>query len=393
MRKPLVVSFVLLVLGTVVVSGSIAEEAADPELARRIVNVSAGVNPGDVVVVAGGKHTIELMEALAIEVQKAGGMVSMFLNSDQVLHSFYADVPEKYLEQEPAYFAEWLKQIDVWIGLPGVENPKATFGDIPESRFAKAAKAGQLITNMLNESGVRVAVLGYPTEELAAVNELDFSIFEKMYWKAVNADYKRIAEFGNKIREILQEAKRVRVTSANGTDFTFSVGDRPIFVNDGIVTEEEAKGDMFLTRFASLPGGSVFLAPIESSANGRVVVPRDRCRFEPLTGMSFEFKNGKMQNFQAEKGAECFEETLAPYTGPKDMFASFSIGLNPALEVIERDGDYRPSDAAGMVYISVGDNQLLGGTNKTQGGYNCPIVGATVEVDGKVIVKDGELVI
>ncbi len=320
-------------------------------------------------------------------------MVSMLLNSDQVLRSLYADAPEKYLEQEPAYFAEWLKQIDVWIGLPGVENPKATFGDIPENRFAKAAKAGQLITNMLNESGVRVAVLGYPTEELAAEYELDFSIFEKILWKAVNADYKRIAEFGNKIREILQEAKRVRVTSANGTDLTFSVGDRPIFMNDGIVTEEEAKSDMFLNRFASLPGGSVFLAPIESSANGRVVVPRDRCRFEPLTGMSFEFKNGKMQNFQAEKGAECFEETLAPYTGPKDMFASFSIGLNPALEVIERDGDYRPSDAAGMVYIGVGDNQLLGGTNKTQGSYNCPIVGATVEVDGKVIVKDGELVI
>ena len=393
MRKPLVVSFMLLVLGTVVVSGSIAEGVADPELARRIVNVSASVNPGDVVVVAGGKHTIELMEALAIEVQKAGGMANMLLNSDRVLHSLFADVPEKYLEQEPAYFAEWLKQIDVWIGLPGVENPKATFGDIPESRFAKAAKAGQLITNMLNESGVRVAVLGYPTEALAAVNELDFSFFEKMHWKAVNADYKRIAEFGNKIREILQGAKRVRVTSAKGTDLTFSVGDRPIFVDDGIVTEEEAKGDMILTRFTSLPGGSVFLAPIESSANGRVVVPRDRCRFEPMTGISFEFKNGKMQNFQAKKGAECFEETMAPYTGPKDMFASFSIGLNPALEVIERDGDYRPSDSAGMVYIGVGDNQLLGGENKTQGGYNCPIVGATVEVDGKVIVKDGALVI
>ncbi len=111
MRKPLVVSFVLLVLGTVVVSGSIAEEAADPELARRIVNVSASVNPGDVVVVAGGKHTIELMEALAIEVQKAGGMVSMFLNSDQVLHSLYAFVPEKYLELEPAYFAEWILRL------------------------------------------------------------------------------------------------------------------------------------------------------------------------------------------------------------------------------------------------------------------------------------------
>jgi hypothetical protein len=40
-----------------------------------------------------------------------------------------------------------------------------------------------------------------------------------------------------------------------------------------------------------------------------------------------------------------------------------------------------------------GDNQLLGGTNKTQGnfGFGFPIVGATVEVDGKVVIKDGKL--
>lgn len=368
-----------------------SQEKNFEELASKIIKTSANVKPGDVVVVYGGKHTIPLMEALAIEAGKAGGMINMFLNSDKVLRSFYKEADEKYLDQEPKYFAEWLKHIDVWIGLPGSENPKAVFADIPQERFAKVAKANQIVNDMLNESGLRLVNIGYPTKERAAINQLDFATYEKMSWDAVNADYQQISQNGNKIKMMLQGAKKVTVTSPYGTHFTFSVGERTIFVNDGIVTEEEAKGDLILTRFASLPGGSVFLAPIESSAKGKVVVPKDRCRYAPLTGVTFELIEGRIHNFIADEGAECFEETMAPYTGPKDMFGYFSIGLNPALKVIEDGGDYRPGDAAGMVWIGVGNNQILGGNNKTQGGFTFPIVSATVEVDGKTVVKDGKL--
>ena len=74
------------------------------------------------------------------------------------------------------------------------------------------------------------------------------------------------------------------------------------------------------------------------------------------------------------------------------MFGYFSIGLNPALKVMEDGADYRPGKAAGMVVIGVGDNQMIGGNNKAQqGGYNFSIVNATVEVDGKTVVKNGKL--
>jgi len=369
-----------------------AQEIKFDELASKVIKTSANIKPGDVVVVNGGKHTIPLMEALAIEAGKAGGMVNMFLTTDRVLKSYYKEIDEKFLEQEPTYFAEWIKHIDVWIGLPASENPKAVFADIPEQRFAKIAKADQTFNDKLNESGVRLVNISYPTKERAAINQLDFTAYEKMTWDAVNADYQQISQSGNKIKNMLQGAKKVKVTSPGGTNFSFSVGERSIFVNDGIVTEEEAKGALIFTRYASLPGGSVFLAPIESSANGKVVVPKDRCRYAPLTGVSFEFKDGKLQNFKAEQGAECFEETMAPYTGPKDMFGYFSIGLNPALKVIEDGGDYRPESAAGMVMIGVGDNQILGGNNKTQGGFGFALVNATVEIDGKTVVKDGKLI-
>lgn len=376
------------------VQPAFGEEANYADLARKVVTVSAKITPGEVVVIYGGKHTIPLMEALAIEAQKAGGLVQMLMNSDRVARSYFTEVPEKYLGQEPKYLTEWLKPIDVWIGLPDVEDAKSTYGDVPEGRFAKASKAGQVVTDMLNQTKARVIFIGFPTKEDAAIDKIDFAAYEKMHWDAVNADYGQISQQGEKLKKILQGAKTVKVTAPAGTNFSFSVGDRPVFVDDGIVSAEKAKSSLFQSRVVSLPGGSVYLAPLETSANGRVVVPRDVCRFAPITGVTFEFVSGKLQNFKAEAGGSCYTETMAPYAGPKDMFGYFSVGLNTADKVVESPGDYRPDRAAGMVYIGIGDNRLLAGKNNVegQGGFGFPVVKATVEVDGKVVVKDGRLV-
>jgi hypothetical protein len=80
---------------------------------------------------------------------------------------------------------------------------------------------------------------------------------------------------------------------------------------------------------------------------------------------------------------------MAAYSGPKDVLGSVSIGLNPALKVSE---DYRPLAAAGMVWISFGNNEIYGGKNLQPGGFTFPVTNATVEIDGKTVIRDGHLV-
>ena len=223
-----------------------------------------------------GKHNIAVMEELAIQAAKAGGLVTMFLNSDRFERARYTQVPEKYLEQPQTFFAEWVKHMNVYIGLPGVEDYKAVFGNVAPERSAKASKAGQVVADALNASGVRLLSLGYPSASDAAVCQLDFATYQKAFWDEMGADYARMSANGNKLKQMLQEGKIVHVTSPSGTDFTFELGNRPIFVDDGIMTPEKARSQWVLTRFVSLPGGSVFLAPMETSANGKVAVPRDQ---------------------------------------------------------------------------------------------------------------------
>lgn len=363
-------------------------------LAQRVITTSVSVKPGDVVVISGGKHTIPLMEALAIEAQKAGGLVTMFLASDRVIRSRYMDVPENYLAQEPRYLVEWIKQADVWINLPEASDIKGLQAGVSAMRLAKIDKANQFIVPLLDSMKFREVDLILPTEERARSFRLEPATYINMIWEAIGTDYQQISAKGNALKKVLQGAKTVRITSPSGTDLTFAVGNRPIFVDDGIVTRDKAKSRRFLDRIAGLPGGVLLVAPLENSATGKVVVPRAECRFEAMTEVSFTFQNGKMENFKAGEGVQCFQELISSSAGSTNVIATFGIGLNPAFKVHEENGAvYYPGSAAGLVYVGIGDNQLFGGNNKTQGnfGFGFPIAKATVEIDGKVVVKDGQL--
>jgi hypothetical protein len=178
MKKVLVISTGLIVSGLILVLLSaapacFAQGRNFDELAHRIVTTTVNIKPGEAVVISGGKHTVPLMEALAIEAQKAGGLVTMFLGSDKVIRSFNADVPEKYLEQEPRFFAEWLRQVDVWISLPDVSDIKALDAGVPAARLAKIDKANQFLTPLLDSMKVRQVSIIYPTDERARYFGLD----------------------------------------------------------------------------------------------------------------------------------------------------------------------------------------------------------------------------
>jgi leucyl aminopeptidase (aminopeptidase T) len=362
-------------------------------IAERIIKTCANVKPGDVVVISGGKHNFAVLEDLALQAAKAGGLANIFVDSDRLERAVWSEVPEKYLEQQPTYFVEWLKQMDVYIALPTVEDPKSVFGNLPPERLAKANKAGQCIMDALNGSKLRAVFVGYPTQSDAEVSGLPFSSYKQAFLDALGADYQSISTTGTRLKRLLEGSQTVRVTSPAGTDFTFSIGNRTVSIDDGIMTAEKAQAATVGTRTVTLPGGSVSVAPIETSANGKIVIPRTQCQYKPLVGMGFEFKNGRSQNYHAEQGQDCFDKTMEPYAGPKDMFGVVTIGLNPAAKVLEEPGDYRPGYAAGLVTIGIGDNQLLGGKNRVEGsgGFTFPIVKATVTVDGKVIVRDGRL--
>ena len=371
-----------------------ADSAQLGRLAQQVAQRVLRIRRGDVVMIVGGTHTIPTMEALALETEKAGGLETMMLSSERVTRGVLQQVSEENLGTPANYFADWLRSTTVYIGLPGAADPKATFAEVPEAKLARYFARFDAIYDMINGSRVRGTYIDYPSPGGAAAVGMDPDAYTRMQLAAIGADPEAMARTGQALEAQLRNARSVRITSPAGTDFKLTLAKRPAIVDAGMLTPGAEREKIFAKRWVQLPGGSIGVAPLEPSATGVIVTPKDICKFRPVRDAKYEFSGGKLTRLSAKEGEACVNEVLESYGPGMKQVGSFGIGLNPELKVVEEGGDYRPWNAAGMVSVSLGDNTLMGGTNrvKAAAGIGLPIPGATVEVDGKVVVRDGKLV-
>ncbi|ALW84058.1 hypothetical protein AUC43_02435 [Hymenobacter sedentarius] len=359
------------------------------QIAKQIVNTSAGVKPGELVMITGGQHTLPLMEAVAVEVARAGGQPRMLVNTDKVAHATTVEIPESAIQTSKSN--SWTLGADVLISLPSIDDPKAVSAGFTEERQAKFAQvaADGGINRKVDATKLRGVSVAYPSRSFAANEQLDYPSYEQMIWAGIGADYTAISTQAQQLKQRLATGKKVHITSPTGTDLTFQLAARPVFVDDGVVTAADQQEKMYLSRAAALPGGRVYVTCEETSGMGRLAASPSTWNAKPFKGFKADFKSGQMANAKADMGDEDFQKWLALRDASSMKIGYFSIGLNPAMK---GQKDYTPSTAAGMVLVGIGGNELQGGQNKGATGANFPIANATVEVDGAVIVRNGQLV-
>jgi leucyl aminopeptidase (aminopeptidase T) len=214
---------------------------------------------------------------------------------------------------------------------------------------------------------------------------ISYMDFLHSFAKAVNADYNELRKTGDSVASKLNGKKLVRVCDANGTDLTLSIDKRRVSVEVGTLEECFATGK---ECGVEVPGGEVYVAPVETSANGLLVV--DEFRDYHIRNLKLHFKDGKIVNFKAEKGSDVFRDLLEKAEGDKDRIAEFGIGTNYCMKPI----GYRIYDekALGTVHIAIGNNVHLGGINKASIHYDFVLHNPSVEVDDKCIMKKGTIV-
>jgi leucyl aminopeptidase (aminopeptidase T) len=373
---------------------SVAADTAElGRLARQVTERGLRIRKGDVVMISGGAHTIPVMEALALETARVGGHFNLQLQSQRLLRAILTEIPDEYVGLPPTFFADWLRSTTVYIGLPDLPDPEAAFAGVPEDRLAKWNLGFAAIHDMLNGSPVRGAYIEYPSPGRAAAVGMEPDAFARMMLAAIGADPEAMARTGHALEERIRNARSVRITSPAGTDLRLELGGRAGILDAGMLSPGAEKEKLFAKRWFVLPGGNFGVAPRETSATGTVVTPKDRCNYRPVRDARYRFSAGRVTEVTAAEGESCIKGQLDSYGEGIRRIGFLGIGLNPELRVVEQDGDYRPYNAAGMVYVVVGDNRLQGGTNEVEGGmsFGLPVVGATVEVDGQVLVRDGKL--
>jgi leucyl aminopeptidase (aminopeptidase T) len=343
-----------------------------------------GVKPGTKVVIRGGTRMIPVMENLAIEARRLGGRTWMLLTSDRVGHFTMTEMPEQFLGAPPtAIDSAVLNLSDLYIELPTFSDPSASAA--PPDRTAKQNASQPAFNALFASARSRHVIVGIPQPSDTVRTGEHYGSYERMTWDAMSADYASIARTGEALRTALAHARRIHVTSPEGTDFTVEMGERPVFTVDAMGM---GPSDAALPAGTPMivPGGTFGVVPNVTTASGRVRASADICD-HAVKDEALDVRNGVAEHATAATDADCVKQAVegAP-------FGALAIGLNPTV---------RPSTptetlaqiAAGFVGLVFGNNLGLGGSQNDPHNWFVPLLHATVDADGTVLVRDGRLVV
>jgi leucyl aminopeptidase (aminopeptidase T) len=222
-------------------------------------------------------------------------------------------------------------------------------------------------------------------------HELPSSDFiDRMYLAALDADPETLDRKHRRAMALLRSGP-VRVTTPEGTDISFKVGDRPFCSQIGDASRSRmASARTRIDRDIELPGGVLRVAPIETSTNGSVFLPIWRPVMTEGRNLFLRFANGHvaLQGVNADK----IDAELTAAGGDSRMFREFALGFNPALRVLpEAPFIAYYGYGSGVVRLSLGDSEEMGGANRGGGVYWNFLHNATVTAGQVTLVKDGNL--
>ena len=201
---------------------------------------------------------------------------------------------------------------------------------------------------------------------------------------------------------LYKKTRSVRVVSDAGTDLTYTCGEYPVMTQWGFADERG--------HFDHWGAGHIHTFPNEGSAHGTVVMqPGDivilpYCRYvhDPV---KLTIREGHVVEIEGGLDAKLMRDWLADGksgSADRDPYAVSHLGwgMNPqALWYgIALNGDEPEISRAaartfpGNFLFSTGPNSQGGGKRTTRGHYDVPMRDCSIELDGRVIVKDGKIV-
>lgn len=359
-------------------------------VARNIVHTNFGIKKGDVVVISAGPNSLKFAEQLAYECSIIGAQPSITYGSDDLSLKIYKKIDSKLLRQKPKLAYAHLKVVDAEMHIDD-SNPFVA-RHLPQWKVEVRRKTikplRKLKEKKLAKKTLRSALIGFPTKEDARAMGISYKRLENIFWDTMDVNFNRLYRFNERLLKKLSGVNKIKIVGKR-TDLEFSIKGRK-FLNDcGIVLKEKI-------GYMNLPAGEIFIAPVETSANGEIYFDLP-CMYhygKQVEGVWFKFKNGKVVEYKIRKGQKNFEDIIKHASGKKTTIAELGIGTNPNAKptggMIIIDEKVKKT-----IHIAIGQNKLYGGTNeatihwdmfKTMG------KGSRLYADDRIIMKDGRFI-
>ncbi len=222
-----------------------------------------------------------------------------------------------------------------------------------------------------SKKGVRVATFPGITKEIMI--------------RGMNADYNAISKRSIKLKRILEKGKHVRITAPAGTNIEFDITGRTAIASKGLYHKKGESGN--------LPTGETYNAPVEGTANGVFVVDGSFAGLGLIgdVNIKVEVKKGFATKITGGKAAKKLNKMLDEVGKGARNIAEFGIGTNDSAKlsgILLED-----EKVMGTVHLALGNNITMGGTFNVPIHVDGVIKKPNVWLDGKMLMKDGKLLI
>jgi len=259
----------------------------------------------------------------------------------------------------------------------------------PSKTLAAAMKASDVIIITTNLEWANRFAHVDPVAESVALGAKIGSIEEGMAdWDLTYEDIDLIVGRAEKLIAAMEGAEWCHVTTPAGTDVMVCIKDRPALKVVPIKGAGEMMGPVPLW-------GEVAYAAVEDKTEGVIIVDgimlgvgEPRSLKEP---MRWEIHDGRCTDISGGVAADLLRDVVAGSDENANVIAEYAIGTS------HKSPTGSPSEKGlmGTVHFALGDNSHCypGGCSHSRLHLDGSIRDVTIEVDGRLVMKDGSLVI
>jgi leucyl aminopeptidase (aminopeptidase T) len=208
----------------------------------------------------------------------------------------------------------------------------------------------------------------------------------EMFFTSMAVDWQALATRTGTLAAVVNEAVSLVITTANGTRLSFSKESRQAQGDDGLLT---APGS-----FGNLPAGEVYLAPLEGTAEGMLVIEYAPTR-KLTSPLRLTVSGGEVT---AIDGDEPYIDWLnAKFADSRKNRNIAELGIGTNDKASRPDNILEAEKILGTIHVALGDNSGFGGTVSTPFHedyvfYQPTLTAILADGSRKAILKDGKLV-
>jgi aminopeptidase len=308
---------------------------------KTVVRQCMGISPGEEVLVVCNPVTEEIGALMRIEAQGDGADATLAVISER----------DSAAAEPPRAVAAAMAAADVVLA--------PTIQSLSHTAARKAA----------SDAGVRIGTLPGVTEE--------------MLGRLMTGDLEEIRRRGWAVVTALNRGTEARITCPQGSDLRIGLEGRLGIVDAGELGNKGA--------FGNLPCGEGFIAPVEGTTEGTLVIDGSIASIGLLdTPVSLTVREGNLVEATGDDGGKLME-LLTAHGEDGTNVAELGIGTNE--EAILTGNILEDEKILGTCHVAFGASAAIGGTVQVPVHLDCVVLEPTVEIDGETIVSGGDLLV